>query len=589
MVSYSNVINQPIADRIILIQIDLGKEQGKWDNYQAGVWFYSWTINQNRVNIGDNPIGVGNIGQGDYKNYISIGSCFVDGAEYTEKTSLSDCISTEQSWYFDSANFKLYIHNEKGREPQLYDIIIGLTMGLSNKAVYLDNLYYEPRLTGLPTISKSKDLFYFGILKFEGGEFEFDNADGFFDNITDNYIFGQPVRVYHGGDGLSFSEYQQVYAGYIESVSMDYEKFTISVADNRKKLSTNIIQNTFSQSDYTYLKADNEGKPIPIVYGEAYHCKVICVNETQSGADWVFKVCDVTGHSNGINDITNAYKSDGSSLTIKSKDLTNGTFTVANADWDGTGDVYCDIEGLKDSSGNYLQNPLDIIKDILSVYAGIDYNSDNYDTTEWASATSHDLANNIGVFIDSDIEISKVIEQICNSVFGFFVVLDDGRYSFKIIDETASSGATININEMSKQINIDWEGTQYLSSCKVGYKKDYNEKEFRWFINKDYETEVYNKYKVKYDKTFETLLTNSGDAEELADTIMAYYKDIRPIYTITTTIKVMLLDVGDMVTLEIGREDKDIMGYVKAEIIGISKDLLNETITLTCRYVEDVS
>lgn len=75
MVSYSDVINQSIADRIILAELNLGRSQTKWDNYQAGVWFYSWTANQNKVNIGDNPIGIGTIRQGEYvKAYYQCGS-----------------------------------------------------------------------------------------------------------------------------------------------------------------------------------------------------------------------------------------------------------------------------------------------------------------------------------------------------------------------------------------------------------------------------------------------------------------------------------------------------------------------------------
>lgn len=586
--SYTNIIDKSVSNKIILIEIDVGYRQGQWYNYTAGVWAYKWSKIRYDFAIGDGAIGDNPIGYGEYKNFIQVNSIFVGGEQLTERSSPDDLLSYEKSWYYDTDNYILYISLYHHYEPQLYAVTIGVTMGLSNKAVYLNNTYYEPRLVGLPVINKSKDIFYFGILKYEGGQLSFANNDGFFDNIMENYLFGQPVRVYHGGEGLSYNEFMLLYAGYIENVRLTYERFEIGVADNRKKLSVNIIQNHFNKTDYPYLDDDDIGKAIPVVYGEVYKCEVICVNKNQSGADWVFKVCDVSGHSNGIEDITGAYV-ENDSVSIKSKDLANGRFTIDNADWDGKKKVYCNVKGLKDSDGNYLTNPLDIIKDMLQVYASIEYNSNYYNTDEWEEARSNNLANDIGIFIGEDMPLSDVIEKICNSVFGNFIVQRDGRYTFRIVDESIEGYDTVEVKEMVEPFGVDWDGTQYLTKCLVGFKKNYKENNYRWYVKDDLEGDIYQKYKKKNSKEFETLLISETDAQELASAIMNYYKDVRMVVEVTVKERWMLVEIGDIIYIEVNRINKDMLGYIKAEVIGFSKDLMNNTVKLTCRYIETVT
>jgi len=247
--------------------------------------------------------------------------------------------------------------------------------------------------------------------------------------------------------------------------------------------------------------------------------------------------------------------------------------------------VLCDYKGVKNAGGTYLQNPLDIIVDILSVFAGITYNSTNYNTAEWDVVKAHALANNIGIFIYDETEIRNVIEEISTSTFGNFIIQDDWKYTFRIYDSLREIERTIYLEEMIEAPQIEWRGDEFLTSCKIGYKRDWALNSHRWHVENADEAELYSKYKKYISRNFDTLLTNSTDAAEYALAVMDYYKDVKAIYSVKTKTQNLSLDVTDFANIEINRVSKTWLDFVKTEVLRISKDLLNNVIQITARHV----
>lgn len=589
MVSYLDFIAKTTSEKTILVDLDLGKKQQLWYNHIAGIWAYKWRVARTVKNIDDGNIGDGNIGAGAYKEFVKVSSCFVsDGIEYTEQVSLVNCISTEKSWYYDSTNYIFYIHCEDHDEPQIHYPIISTTLGLSNRAVYFDDLYYEPRLKSVMTLSKSKDPLFFGLIRLDGGQMSFRNNDGFFDNIKSNVLFGQPITIRFGGNDLAYTDYQIVNKSYIDNLQLNHEEMSISVVDNRKKLSVSLPVNKFDLTTYPNLNNDDIGKSIPLGYGEIYHAPVICVNQEQAGTpDRVFKLCDTANHTNGIEDVIELYKvTDNKPVAVSSftKQLADGTATITNADWDDSKKYICDYKGVKNSDGLYLQNPLDIIKDMLVVFLLVTYNSTNYDTTEWATATAHDIANNIGLFINKERELENIIEEICNCL-GSFIVLDNGKFTFRILDADQEPKKTIFIENMIEPFQIEWEGGEFLSSANVGYKRDWNKKSHRWYYKGDLRDEIYNEYKKYSDKSFETLLTNVADAQECTEYLMELFKEIPAMYTVQTKTDSVDIEIMDMMNFEINRVSKTWFDFVKVSIVNIVKNLINNTTTSVGQHI----
>ena len=595
--SFTTFKDKTTSDKIVLCEIDIGKGHAVFINTQAGVFEY--TLNTARINIplrfGYGNFGYGNFGYdgthtcGNPVHPASIGSVKVGGTSYTKKTTHATCISTEQSFYYDYNASILYLHCADNDDPQLYLVIAGYTLGISNKAININNAFYEPRLIGAPVISKSKDPLYFGIISFDEGTLTFNNEDGFFNNITNDYIFGQPVVVRYGGDALTYAEYRVVYKGYIQSIDIDSKQLAIKVADNRKKLSRTLPINYFDQTTYPDLSDDDVGKPIPILYGSGRDIPVVCTNIEETTTEWTFKICDVADHTDGICNINSAYL-DGVNLTIKAKDLTTATFTVDVANYSPLGadrgkPVTCLCWGYQEGGGSTEldDNPLDIVEDLLNTYLSISYTTDNYDTTEWATAKSN--TPNVGIYIGSDTKIIDVIEKIALSSFGNFIVEDGGLYTFKIFDSGSTATRTISKTECFEAPAIEYDGTEYLTGCSIGCHHRWGDKTYQWYNNTANESVSYQKYGKYQHKSYETYLLNTTIAQNMSGKLMDYVKDVHGIASIKTGIQNIDLDIGDVVNFELDRVNQDWMGETKVEVVDIQKNLLEGTVELAGRII----
>lgn len=593
---YADFIKKTTSDKILLIEMDLGRNQQLWYNDRAWVWACRWRISEFIKNIGDGNIGDENIGAGMLKDFIKIGSCFGDGEVYVEQVDYANVITTEKSWWYDSDNFIFYIHCVDNDEPQIHYPIIGMIMGISNKGGYYDGLFYEPRLKEVMTIDKSKDSLYYGIIRYDGGEMSFRNNDGFFDNILNSIIAGQPIRGKFGGNDLAYADFEDVFTCYIDNASLDVDEFNVSVVDNRKKLSLKLPINKFGLEEFPYLDPDDVGKDIPLGYGEIYHAPVICINKMQTGTpDRIFKICDTSKHD-GIEDVVAFYKKvdDGYTAVVFTEQLTDGTVTITDAAWKADGGekkkYVCDYKGVK-TGATYLQNPLDIIKDILAIFLSIVYNATNYNTAEWVISTAHEMSNNIGLFLEKQKRIDDIIEEISNGL-GNFIVQDDSKYTFRIFDENRAITGTIDKEEMLQSgglPQINWDGVEFLSSANIGYKRDWSKNTYRWYLKDNLRNRIYSEYKRYSDEDFETLLTNEADAIKRAEHMMNLYQIIPPIYDVTTKTQYIQAEIMDMMNFQVNRisdtaaEDK----YVKVEIVNLSKNLLDDLMSLSGRYIED--
>lgn len=588
--SFATFKERSVSQKTILVEIALGKGQGKWFNDTAGLWY--WQFNTFRHNASYSYLrgcfgygsflrsGTGHAGISEIPVHIE--TCTVDGESYTEKSSRIDYVNTNKSYYYDPNTTRFYIHLNNYDEPWLHTIVIGHLLGLSNRAININSIFYEPRLEQAPAISKSKDSLYFGLVSFDGGNLQFNNADRFFDNITDNYLFGQPVTILYGGDTEAYANYRTLFKGYLESPKMNYETCSMEIIDERKKLSKKIPTNKFNQTTYSDLKDSNVGKSIPLVWGAVYNVPIICTNEDKAGAgNYDFKIADVTDHTTGITKIVQIYV-DGVATTWASASLTSATFELTTGNYTAGKKVTGDIQGFK-VSGTMDDNSLDVIEDLLSTYQSIAYTSDNYNTTEWAAAKSS--MYDVGIFVDKERELIDIIEDECGSNFATFLIHDDGRYTWRKFNSATTATRTIEKKEFLEMPEVEWDGLEFLTSCNVGYHKDWKDREYAWYNNTESETDIFNQYLKYQEKDFETVLTTNTDAYQLSGSIMDYMDKVPANIMIKTEIQNIDLEIGDTVNFNVDRVDSVWMGDVKVEIVKISKDIMNNIVSLTGREI----
>ena len=577
---------QAVSEKIVLIDQDIGRLQEEWNNERAGVWGHRFeTYKETYHALGQGNLGYGSLGgsgtfeSGNKTHPRAIGSVNADATDYTQQGSIASVQANVQSFWYDYDTSKIYINCAGFDDPAIFTVVLGITLALSNKAIHIDGVYFEPRVLGIPVLSKTKDPLFYGIIKHDGGSIEYDNHDGFFDSITEDYIFGRPVVLRYGGNyhnlTMPYANYKKVFTGHVESSLTDWETFTVDIVHNIKRFAKTIPVRKYNKTDFPDLHDDDIGKPRPIGYGPIYHAEVVCTNKDEAGSpDWVFECVDTTEHASGILSVTAAYLA-GVSLTIDSTSVAGGTFTVQNIKYDPTDTdkgkiVTADFSSYAEA-GTMITNACDIIKDIASVYASITYNSTNYDDTEWDS--EDDDALDCAIFINKEINIEDAIEKLSLSTFGSFIEKDDGRFTFRIVDITADADETIGKDKITGSPAVPHDGTLFLSSCNIGYKRDWSKRAFRWLNEVTNEGDIATKYGRRSEEKFETLLTNAIDAQTLATRVMAYYGKIKSDVIVLVPIEYIDFEIGDIKNINTDRKLTTFMGTVKTEITGITKNI----------------
>jgi hypothetical protein len=325
---------------------------------------------------------------------------------------------------------------------------------------------------------------------------------------------------------------------------------------------------------------------MPIAYGEITNAPVICTNDEEGApSNYSFKICDTTYHS--IKEVTTVYV-DGVTKTHSNTSLTNATFTLSTSDYSPGDTVTVDFKGYDDSvaqdgSGTLIDDSLDIIVDLLDNYLGVTYSSDTYNTTEWTAASTYNVAK----WIKKKMDIIKVIEEICLSNFGHFIVQGDGKYTYRETDTSAASTKTIEVDELMVPPKAQYKSAEYLTSLIINYDRDEDENEYVEYPYSSEESEVYNLYGTYREREFNTLLVDSADAEALALKIMALFNRIRQVFSVTTKVQTMDVDLVKNVEVRMDRVSKEWYGLAKCQVVGLSYDFNMNRVNLDLRYIED--
>jgi len=568
---------KPGTKKITLVELDIGQRQTVWFNYSAFAFYVDFDAVYDRI---DAAFLSGVVAQ----SIVSVGSVSSDAAHLASKSSIAAVESTELSFYWDASTRRVYIHLQSGDEPSLHRIVLGVVYGVANHAGVYGRTYYEGRLKSAPAISKHRDPLFFGRISFDGGSISIDNTDGFFDRIgEDNDVFGNSVRILQGFEGFDYADFIRMGQGLIETIRVGRDALEVQMVDERKKLSRRAPSRVFDVATYPNIKPGNIGKPIPIAYGVILNAPVLCTNEaeTPAPANYSFKLADCTDHE--IHAITEV-RVNGAAKATASTDLATGTFTLAAANYSPGDKVTCDFTGYEDDSGDAIKNAADVILDLLETQLAMDYDAASFDQAEWAIATA--LAPDIGILIDDPTEVYDILEDICASSLLVFFQHDDGRYTLRKYTPNRAVVQTFTEDELLEVPTVEYDPSEVLSSTMVGYARDWDEDQHRYLHDTSQEATVFEAYKVYRENTFDTLLTASAAAQDFSDDILLLSGGVMRKFTAKFKLQPLEREIMDFVDIPIARQGGGFLGTAKAEILGITKDLLAAEISLECRIVE---
>lgn len=236
------------------------------------------------------------------------------------------------------------------------------------------------------------------------------------------------------------------------------------------------------------------------------------------------------------------------------------------------------------------KNALDAIVELLIDEYEIAYTDVYFNTTDWDIITA--LVDNVTIINDQNQlpTVIELIELICTSVFGLFIIETDNRYSFKLIDSSASSETSITRYDILNDfINIEYDPSEVLSSVRIGYDRNVNlatNDSMTWLQDTTYETAVYLKYKIYKEVDFKTCLNSQVAAQSLANIILSYAKDIHGTFEIEIPIKYYNYNIAHNIDVDINKINNDpIIGTKKCEILSKNIDLDEKIITMELRII----
>jgi hypothetical protein len=512
-------------------------------------WVYSKQVTLTQAEI-DASYWVAWGGTIDYnQENKAISSVYLDFTlNLAEMDNLIDCQAQEESFYFDSVNQILYIHVTHTENPFAQAIETGLLFGYcSDKVRYFGNQEYKPILLSIPTISQSADPLQYDIMAFSGGSVVLSN-DGEFD--TFEKLYGNTIRLKIGKEGDDYTDLITIFSGYIKDYTTTTKDITIDIGDNREKLQIEYPTQVFDT--LTGLAEDSNGTIIPDGYGTVIQVPAypILIGSGTVTFQWGAHVTS----------ITQVYVEQDDKLTsvAHSSFSTSGTFTLTDAN------AYVDGNNTKGLRKVYvtgvmrnLTNPADIIVDLNSRLANIQYNSTNYNLTEWESEKTA-LAD-VSLYMDDSKSLYDWISLLQSGSTWGFRYEDSGKRTIRRDDPdratiTFDDGTTLitPVEIRNSDIPIDQNAELYATSCIVKYGYNHRTKTYSQVENTDYKDAVLQEHRIEKILTIESLLTNKTDAEAKALRIMQDQSKVRPIITLELEVsKCTTPRIYDMIEAEV--------------------------------------
>lgn len=584
--SYTDFLQETTSEKIVLLEFDELEElvDSFWIKHSSKLWktTYSWDVESREYVYGNGAWGWGSYGSTEIADLpspdklplLKVASLVIELDNYTLTSSEQDCENLQKSFFWDNLNQILYIHPPDRVDPMSFELIaLGVTQGFSSKSGYYNELYYEGRISKIPKIKNTRDVQYYGLISFDGGSVSLINVDGYFDKLTNR---GQAIRLYFGGDDLEYSEYEQIFTGYLEELDIQAEDIKLGLRDQRKLLEKSIPISIID--DVTYPDTPDNGSYKQIAYGSIKKAIPWSLDGDANPRISTYRFLVADPEYTSINSIESVLI-DGVSVPYTS-DLTTNIINISST-------YYLeDSDQVTVSFITDLDQPLDIIQDLITKHTNIKYTEEFFNLTEWEYYKTI-ITQPLSIFISDDQEIIDIIGDICGSVLGLFIVQGDGKFTFRQQDLEKEVVKDIKIDEIVSKVKVKYDHKNYASSVRVGYNQDYSEEKYNYYLNDEQETTLRLQYRVEKRKELETYLKNSDDAIVISNSFLSYYGGFFPTFTFATKTQNMDIQLADNVGLQTYFYETGDYATIKLEIIGIEKDFNKNTITFTGRYIED--
>lgn len=472
------------------------------------------------------------------------------------------------------------------------------------------NQFFEPRISQ-PALLR-RDIFSSGTTTGRSsvgyGEMVLVNNDGGLDFMLNYGFDGRELIIRYGEDGAAYpGGFSVVFRGTMQQCEMSWNNVTIKLRDKQEEFSSKKLQTTtFAGNNALPLGLegvdDLRGRPKPVCYGKVYNISPPCVNTSKL----IYQVND-----SAVNSVDKVYDR-GVELT-KGADYADQTDMETNAPLAGnfrvwptggyfrlgsspSGQITADVvQGASSANRTVAQ----ILKSIAIDRGGLTVGDiDANDVIDLDTMNSAE----VGVYVDSDTDVSSVMDDISNSVGAWWGFDNLGKMRLQILESPGAIAAlsltTTEIIRLERVATSDEGRGIPAYKCKVNYKKNYtvqdsdlagsvtdvrrNEINKDWKVVESVDADVKLKHPLAPELVFDTLLVDATDAQNEADRRLTIYRDRQDVYIANAHIDSDVagyVDLANVVSLRVNRFGLD--NGVNFRIIGYELDLKRNRASLS--------
>lgn len=522
---------------------------------------------------------------------------------YAIKSNLTDAENTEKSFFFSNGEQALYVHFEHEQAHWTAFMSYGDARGYSNKEVYIDDIFYEPLINSIPSLSQQQDLVNYDKLSTINGSIILNNVGGLLDFYKDENIYGNTANIYHLPDGAEInrtrSELQQLGQFLIDDYDLSLQEMDVRIQDKRLENDADMPTEEFNSTDYPDIDEDIEGELIPDMYGQVRRSEAIPVNSNATGTISYRQALSLTT----LGTVQVLLDEVWTDRTPTATDLTTGSFTLSQAD--GRKDGAADGDPLEcrvvDSIGEINTYASDVIKQLNLNYLGLEFNSSNYDTTEYGNEET-ELAP-IGILFNEQIKVSEAIRRVQDGADkGFrYEISSTGLRTIRVNNYDRSTAYNIYFEDIKNNnvLPVPTDKEYLAANLKVKYAQDYHSGNFLSIKNTDFAEYVRENYKVTNIITVEKALTSQSDADNFAEWYLDKFSDVPriagPLEILGAdffNIRIYDIIIGDLSTgpldIEEAIPEREFYGRWKMQVLSIDPQINSSLNNITALLIEEI-
>jgi hypothetical protein len=294
-----------------------------------------------------------------------------NGISITAQASIANVEANAASYFWDQAAGRVYVHCTGGVAPTTKTLQAIVSFFFSTEGRVYNGIYYDPRIKALPSLSMRVERVFGDPGQLGSGTAIYENGDGFFDLLSGLQWDAGRVVLKMGIDDphspftkATYAEFDTVGTWNVKSWAKSDTEFKVNLEEIKGNTKIKIPLEHYTRDEFPYMREEDVGKVKQIAYGQIFDIAPVCVNVSE-------KRFRVAGHAiQGFFGIrmksaVTGYWVDTTFTTI---DGSLAEFTVT--DWDMKAEIAVDFFGKMNLDGTLMDNPADVVKDILMTYLG---------------------------------------------------------------------------------------------------------------------------------------------------------------------------------------------------------------------------